>query len=123
MRGLKRNRTASVVIRGHAFIQNLRRGHYERCVDARPRRTFATAFDKLALVVRTASPAEAGRPAPDYQSTQRSPFSALTGADRQRRIAHSPDSSACPNRGLCLYCREPPPSTVIARWRSHSPGM
>ena len=27
MRGLKRDRTASVVIRGHAFIQNLRRGH------------------------------------------------------------------------------------------------
>jgi transposase-like protein len=28
MRGLKTDRTASVVIRGHAFIQNLRRGHY-----------------------------------------------------------------------------------------------
>ena len=27
MRGLKTDRTASVVIRGHAFIQNLRRGH------------------------------------------------------------------------------------------------
>ena len=29
MRGLKRDRTASVVIRGHAFVQNLRRWHYE----------------------------------------------------------------------------------------------
>ncbi|MCP3911805.1 MAG: DDE-type integrase/transposase/recombinase [Actinomycetia bacterium] len=29
IRGLKTDRTASVVIRGHAFIQNLRRGHYE----------------------------------------------------------------------------------------------
>ena len=29
MRGLKRDRTASVDIRGHAFVQNLRRGHYE----------------------------------------------------------------------------------------------
>ena len=29
MRGLKTDRTASVVIRGHAFVQNLRRGHYE----------------------------------------------------------------------------------------------
>ena len=28
MRGLRTDRTASVVIRGHAFIQNLRRGHY-----------------------------------------------------------------------------------------------
>lgn len=29
MRGLKRDRTASVITRGHAFIQNLRRRHYE----------------------------------------------------------------------------------------------
>src|SRR4051794_33340186 len=29
MRGLQRDRTASVIIRGHAFMQNLRRGHYE----------------------------------------------------------------------------------------------
>ena len=29
MRGLKRDRTASVVIRGHALIQNIRRGNYE----------------------------------------------------------------------------------------------
>jgi len=51
MRGLKRDRTASVVIRGHAFIQNLRRGHYELGFDARPGLTLAAAFDKLALVV------------------------------------------------------------------------
>ena len=35
MRGLKRDRTAVVVIRGHAFVQNVRRGHYELGVDAR----------------------------------------------------------------------------------------
>jgi transposase-like protein len=29
MRGLRTDRTATVVIRGHAFVQNLRRGHYE----------------------------------------------------------------------------------------------
>jgi transposase-like protein len=51
MRGLKRDRTASVVIRGHAFIQNLRRGHYERGLDPIPRLTLAAAFDELALVV------------------------------------------------------------------------
>ena len=28
MRGLKTDRTASVIIRGDAFVQNLRRGHY-----------------------------------------------------------------------------------------------
>ena len=47
MRGVKTNRTASVVIRGHAFIQNLRRGHYELAVDAEPLFWLATAFDEL----------------------------------------------------------------------------
>ena len=47
MRGIKTNRTASVVIRGHAFIQNLRRGHYELAVDAGPLLRLATAFDEL----------------------------------------------------------------------------
>jgi transposase-like protein len=51
MRGLKQDRTASVVIRGHAFIQNLRRGHYELGVDARPGLILAAAFGELALVV------------------------------------------------------------------------
>jgi transposase-like protein len=32
MRGLKQDRSARVVIVGHAFIQNVRRGHYELAV-------------------------------------------------------------------------------------------
>ncbi len=51
MRGLKRDRTASVVIRGHAFMQNLRRGHYELGIDALPGLTVAAAFDELAPAV------------------------------------------------------------------------
>ena len=51
MRGLKRDRAASVVIRGHAFMQNLRRGHYELGLDALPRLRVAAAFDELARVV------------------------------------------------------------------------
>ncbi|MDO8306943.1 MAG: IS6 family transposase [Actinomycetota bacterium] len=51
MRGLKTDRTASVVIRGHAFIQNLRRGHYELAVDAAPAFRLATAFDELQLAI------------------------------------------------------------------------
>ena len=47
MRGLKTHRTASLVIRGHAFIQNLRRGHYELAVDTTPQFRLATAFDEL----------------------------------------------------------------------------
>ncbi len=51
MRGLKRDRTASVIVRGHAFMQNLRRRHYELGVDALSGLTVAAAFDELALVV------------------------------------------------------------------------
>jgi IS6 family transposase len=51
MRGLKRDRTARVVILGHAFIQNLRRGHYELGVNALPGLTLAAAFDELGQVV------------------------------------------------------------------------
>jgi IS6 family transposase len=49
MRGLQRDRTASTVIRGHAFVQNLRRGHYELGADARVGGLrVAAAFDELA---------------------------------------------------------------------------
>ncbi len=47
MRGLKRDRTAQVIIAGHAFMQNLRRGHYELGVDALPMLRMAAAFDEL----------------------------------------------------------------------------
>lgn len=51
MRGLKTDRTASVVIRGHAFVQNLRRGHYELGVETAPVFRLATAFDELKLAI------------------------------------------------------------------------
>ena len=52
MRGLKTARTARVIIRGHALIQNLRRGHYELGADARDRSLrLAAAFDELASVI------------------------------------------------------------------------
>jgi len=47
MRGVETPRTASVVIRGHPFIQNLRRGHYELAVDSPQVFRFALAFDEL----------------------------------------------------------------------------
>jgi IS6 family transposase len=49
MRGLQRDRTASMLIRGHAFIQNLRRGHYELGVHDRLR--LAASFDEFAAAV------------------------------------------------------------------------
>jgi transposase-like protein len=51
MRGLKQDRDAGVVIAGHGFIQNLRRGHYELAVDEPANRRLTVAFDELALVV------------------------------------------------------------------------
>jgi DDE domain len=33
MRGLKQDRSARIVIAGHGFVQNLRRGHYELAVE------------------------------------------------------------------------------------------
>jgi len=37
MRGRKQDRSARVVIAGHAFVQNVRRGHYELGVEGRLR--------------------------------------------------------------------------------------
>jgi transposase-like protein len=51
MRGLKTDRTASVVIAGHAFIQNVRRGYYELGFDADPRLRVAAAFDELGQTI------------------------------------------------------------------------
>jgi len=48
MHGLHTDRTAQVVIAGHAFVQNLRRGHYELEVDASPALRVAAAFTELA---------------------------------------------------------------------------
>jgi transposase-like protein len=51
MRGLKQDRSARVVIAGHAFVQNLRRGHYELAVEAQVNLRSAVAFDELALAI------------------------------------------------------------------------
>jgi transposase, IS6 family len=37
MRGLKRHRSARILAAGHAFVQNLRRGHYDIATEARGR--------------------------------------------------------------------------------------
>jgi IS6 family transposase len=52
IRGVRTDRTASVVIRGHAFIQNVRRGHYELGVEARHEHLRpAAAFDELITAI------------------------------------------------------------------------
>jgi transposase-like protein len=49
MRGLKQDHSAGIVIAGHAFVQNLRRGGYELAVEEPVHRRLAVAFDELAL--------------------------------------------------------------------------
>ena len=52
MRGLRTDRTATVVISGHAFVQYVRRGHYELGVEARhDRLRVAAAFDELTTLI------------------------------------------------------------------------
>jgi transposase-like protein len=51
MRGLKQDRSARVVIAGHAFVQNLRRGYYELAVEEPTNRRVAVAFDELVLAI------------------------------------------------------------------------
>jgi transposase-like protein len=51
MRGLKTDLGARVVIAGHAFVQNLRRGHYELAVDEPIVLRVAVAFGHLVAAV------------------------------------------------------------------------
>jgi transposase-like protein len=49
MRGLNRLRYARVISTGHAFIHNLRRGHYELGIETDPKRPLPAAFTELAV--------------------------------------------------------------------------
>ena len=51
MRGLKRHRSARTIPAGHAFVQNLRRGHYDIATDAPDRHRLRIAFDDLAYTI------------------------------------------------------------------------
>ena len=51
MRGLKRHRSARIVSAGHAFVQNIRRGHYELATDIPGRHRLRHAFNQLTLAI------------------------------------------------------------------------
>jgi transposase-like protein len=51
MRGLNQDRSARAIVAGHAFVQNLRRGHYELAVEEPAIRRLTVAFNELALVI------------------------------------------------------------------------
>jgi hypothetical protein len=48
MRGLRQDHGARVMIAGHAFVQNLRRGHHELAAEEPVDRRVAVAFEELA---------------------------------------------------------------------------
>jgi transposase, IS6 family len=51
MRGLKRLRSTRVISAGHAFVQNIRRGHYELGLDFDSRHRLPAAFAELARAI------------------------------------------------------------------------
>jgi len=51
MRGLKTFRSARILAAGHAFVQNLRRGHYDIATDEPAHQRLLTAFEELALAI------------------------------------------------------------------------
>jgi transposase-like protein len=51
MRGIKTMTGLRVLAAGHAFVQNLRHGHYEIATDEHPRRRLAVAFADLARAI------------------------------------------------------------------------
>ena len=55
MRGQKQFLSAARIVAGHAFLQNLRRGHYELATDVSPPLRLSRAFTELALASPRAS--------------------------------------------------------------------
>ena len=51
MRGIKTFRSARILAIGHAFVQNLRRGHYDIATDAAVHHRLPAAFDELSLAI------------------------------------------------------------------------
>jgi len=51
MRGLKRHRSARILATGHAFVQNLRRGHYDIATESPDCHRLRIAFDDLASTI------------------------------------------------------------------------
>jgi hypothetical protein len=51
MRRLRTDATAEIIIAGHAFLQNVRRGHYDLTTHLRPGHRVAAAFTELAAAI------------------------------------------------------------------------
>jgi len=51
MRGLKQHRSARTLAAGHAFVQNLRRGHYDIATEVPEHHRLRKAFDDLVITI------------------------------------------------------------------------
>jgi hypothetical protein len=51
MRGMKRHQSARILAAGHAFVQILRRSHYDIVTDVADRHKLRTIVDELALTI------------------------------------------------------------------------
>jgi hypothetical protein len=51
MRGMQQDRSARIVIAGHALVQTLRRGHYELAVEEPANKRLAVAFAVVAVAL------------------------------------------------------------------------
>jgi hypothetical protein len=93
MRGLKRHRSVRVLAAGHAFVQNLRRSHYDIATEAPGRHRLRISFDDLALTIwqtrnRDHAPARREGTTQQCHSTASANLIAMEAAGCTRRDAH-----------------------------------
>ena len=137
MRGLRTDWTASTVIRGHGFGQNLRRGHYELGVEARHERLrVAAAFDELAEAIWQKNEATPVRRAPRslnatvpreircLRSSMSRELALSGGCDSYR--AGAADQATCERARRAQADQSAPgePGSVVSGcWSGHGPEM
>jgi hypothetical protein len=80
MRGLQQDRSATVVLAGHALVQNLRRGYYELAVEEPASLRAAAAFQELALRSDPSASNGFGMPPVDQMQQSRSTTSGKAGS-------------------------------------------
>jgi DDE domain len=125
MRGFKQDPSARVVIAGHAFVQNLRRGHDELAVEAPTNPRMAVAFDELALAIRH----QTRFATPPCRSSRRNRAPAGPRRRPKKRTCTDPVTRKCTAQARSDWCRTIPPAgrcssaAAPARWSSAYSGM
>ena len=108
MCGLKRDHSLRIVAAGHAFVENLRRGHYELATEVGPRDRLAAAFTELAPArpLRCRFGATRAAPSSDITSARRD-APARTAATRAGRppTGRPSDASRWQSRLACPASR------------------